>query len=101
MHMTTYAKFLKEILSNKRKIEDHGIVALLARECGAIISSNLPPKLKDQGSLSVPCSIEKIKYNFSLCNLSASACLMPHSIFKKLEIGDLKPTSISLELVDH
>ncbi|XP_050897403.1 uncharacterized protein LOC127104254 [Lathyrus oleraceus] len=44
--MPSYAKFLKEILSNKKKLEDDERVTLNA-ECSAIIQNNMPPKLKD------------------------------------------------------
>ncbi|KAJ9145987.1 hypothetical protein P3X46_028310, partial [Hevea brasiliensis] len=51
--MPSYAKFLKEILSNKRKLEDHETVAL-TEECSAILQRKLPPKLNDPGSFSIP-----------------------------------------------
>jgi len=38
--MPSYAKFLKEILSNKRKLEAHEIVAL-TEECSAMIQNKL------------------------------------------------------------
>ena len=44
--MLSYAKFLKEILRNKRKLEDYETVKL-NEECSAIILNKLPPKLKD------------------------------------------------------
>lgn len=46
--MPSYAKFLKDILSNKRKLDDDNIMAL-SKECNAIIQNNMPPKLKDPG----------------------------------------------------
>ncbi|KAJ9173880.1 hypothetical protein P3X46_016972 [Hevea brasiliensis] len=48
--MPSYAKFLKEILSKKRKLEDYGTVALI-EECSAILQNKLPPKLKDLGKI--------------------------------------------------
>ncbi|PNX61201.1 hypothetical protein L195_g060552, partial [Trifolium pratense] len=48
----SYAKFLKEILSNKRKLEDTGIV-----ECNAINENKLAPKLEDPGNFSIPCVV--------------------------------------------
>jgi hypothetical protein len=44
--MPSYAKFLKEILTNKRKIDTDDTVAL-TEECSAIIQNKMPPKLKD------------------------------------------------------
>jgi len=37
----------------------------------------------------------------ALCNLGASMSLMPYSICKKLQVGDLKSTAISLQLADR
>ncbi|XP_062100436.1 uncharacterized protein LOC133806337 [Humulus lupulus] len=44
--MPSYVKFMKEILSKKRKIEDYETVAL-TEECGAILHRKLPQKLRD------------------------------------------------------
>ncbi|KAJ9177003.1 hypothetical protein P3X46_012259 [Hevea brasiliensis] len=85
--MPSYAKFLKEILSKKRKLEDYGIIAL-TEECSAIQQNKLPPKLKDPGSFSIPCLIGNKKIDKALCDLEAS-------------IGELKPTTISLQLADR
>ncbi|KAJ9135078.1 hypothetical protein P3X46_032297 [Hevea brasiliensis] len=97
--MPSYAKFLKEILSKKRKLEDYGTVAL-TEEYSAILQNKLPPKLKDPGSFSISCIISNKKIDKALCDLGASVSLMPLSICKKLEIGELKPTTISLQLAD-
>ncbi|XP_020250927.1 uncharacterized protein LOC109828314 [Asparagus officinalis] len=69
--MPSYAKFLKEILSNKWKLEEYETVAL-TEECSAIIQNKLPPKLKDPGSFSIPCVISNVSINRALCNLGAS-----------------------------
>ncbi|KAJ9168525.1 hypothetical protein P3X46_020035 [Hevea brasiliensis] len=98
--MTSYAKFLKEILSKKRNQEDNGKLAL-TEECSAILQNKLPPKLKDLRSFSIPYIIGNKKIDKALCNLGASVSLMPLSICKKLEIGELKPTTISLQLADR
>jgi len=55
--MPKYAKFMKEILRNKRKLEDHEMV-MLNEECSFILQNKLPPKLKDTGSFTIPCTIE-------------------------------------------
>ena len=44
--MPNYGKFLKEILSKKRKIAEEGIVNLTAT-CSAVIQQKLPVKIKD------------------------------------------------------
>ena len=54
--MPLYAKFLKEILSNKRKLGEHKIGAL-TEECNAVIQNKLPAKLQDPSSFSISCLI--------------------------------------------
>ena len=44
--MPNYVKFMKEILSKKKNIDEHEIVRL-TEECSAIIQKKLPEKLKD------------------------------------------------------
>jgi len=73
----------------------------LTEECSAIIQNKLPPKLSDPGSFSIPCSVGGLTISRALCDLGASVSLMPYSICKKLQEGELKPTTISLQLVDR
>ena len=98
--MPSYAKFLKEILSNKKKLEENETVTLTA-ECSAIIQNKMPPKLKDPGSFSIPCVIGKFVIDKALCDLGASISVMPLSISKKLEMGELRPTKMSVQLADR
>src|ERR1044072_1333381 len=98
--MPSYAKFFKEILSNKKKIEDNERVTLTA-ECSAIIQNKMPQKLKDPGSFSIPCNIGKLVIDKALCDLGASISVMPMSISKKLDMGELSPTMMSVQLADR
>jgi len=66
--MPSYAKFFKEILSNKRKLEEHEMVAL-TEECSAAIQNKLPAKLKDPDSFSNPCLIGNKPIDRALCDL--------------------------------
>ena len=54
--MSSYAKFLKEILSNKRKLKEHETITL-TEECSVMIQNKLPTKRKDLSSFSIPCLI--------------------------------------------
>ena len=98
--MPSYVKFLKEILGNKRKLEDYETVRL-NEECSAIIQRKLPPKLKDPGSFTIPCSIGGCTFNKVLCDLGASINLMHLSILQKLGLDEPKPTNVSLQLDDR
>ncbi|XP_050901371.1 uncharacterized protein LOC127108054, partial [Lathyrus oleraceus] len=72
----------------------------LPAECSAIIQ-NMPPKLKDPGSFSIPCHIGKFVIDKALCDLGAGISVMPLSICKKLEMGELRPTKMSVQLADR
>ena len=98
--MPLYAKFLKEILSKKRKIAEEGIVNLTAT-CSAIIQQKLPEKMKDPGSFTIPCSIGKYEFKKAFCDSSASINLMPLSVVKRLSLGELTPTTITLQMADR
>jgi len=54
--MPKYAKIMKEILRNKRKLEDHETI-ILNKECSAILLNKLPPKLKNPESFTITCTI--------------------------------------------
>ena len=98
--MPKYAKFLKDIISKKRKLEEHETV-ILTKESSAILQKKLPPKLKDPGSFTIPCTVGKSYFDRALCDLGASINLMPFSVFRKLGLGEVKPTTISLQLADR
>ena len=98
-HMPSYAKFLKDILSNKRSIEEVGTISL-NEECSALFLNKLPPKLKDPGSFAIPCIIGDTKFERCLCDLGASVSLMPKTVYQRLNLVDLKPTRMSLQLAD-
>ncbi|XP_057248223.1 uncharacterized protein LOC125492319 [Beta vulgaris subsp. vulgaris] len=84
----------------KKKIEENVTVSLTA-ECSAILQNKLPKKLGDPGSYSIPVKLGDIEIKNALCDLGASVSLMPLSICKKLNMGELKPTRISLQLADR
>ena len=70
---------------------------MLTEECSVILQRKLPPKLKDLGSF----TIGDFNFDKVLCDLGASINLMPLSIFRKLGLGEVKPTTVSLQLADR
>jgi len=98
--MPSYARFMKDLLSKKKKLQEDDTI-MLTVECSAIIKQKLPPKLKDPGSFVIPCEIGNIMVSKALCDLGASINLMPLSIFKRLGIGEVKPTMITLQLANR
>ncbi|XP_075473985.1 uncharacterized protein LOC142505045 [Primulina tabacum] len=100
IQMPSYAKFLKDILANKRKLVDHMTVNL-TENCSALVQNKIPPKLKDPGSFSIPCMIGDVFFHKALCDLGASINIMSLSVFRKLGLGEPKPTRMSLQLADR
>ena len=98
--MPGHVKFVKDVLSKKRKLGDYEIVTM-SEECSVILQNKLPPKLKDPGSFTIPCAIGNAVFERALCDLSVSINLMPWSIFKKLKLGEERPTTVTLQLVDR
>ncbi|CAN1771080.1 hypothetical protein LINPERHAP1_LOCUS11777, partial [Linum perenne] len=88
--MPQYAKFMKEIFTNKRKLTDV-TSAKLNEQCSAILSKQPPEKLKDPGSFTIPCTIGEHAISRGLADLGASINVMPYCMFKKLGLGELKP----------
>ncbi|GKE60269.1 hypothetical protein Tco_1510636 [Tanacetum coccineum] len=95
------AKVLKDLLSNKAKLENAASSVTVGEECSAAIQKNLPQRKKDPGSFTLPCLIGTMPVKNALTDLRAGINLMPHSPFLKLGISKLKPTKISIQLADR
>ena len=98
--MPLYAKFLKEILSKKRRFVGEGVVNLTTT-CSSVIKKNLPEKMKDPGSFTIPCTIGGFEIKKALCDSGASINLMPLSVARKLSLGELTPTTVTLQIADR
>ena len=84
-------------MSKKRRLSDFEIVNL-TEECSAILQRKLPQKLKNPGSFTIPCTIENSIFERALCDLGASINLMLLSIFRRLGLGEARPTTVTLQL---
>ena len=97
--MPKYAKFLKDLLTNRKKLEEVTDVTMNAT-CSAVVMNKLPEKLSDPGSFTIPCIIGFTETVRALADLGASINLMPYSLYLKLALGELKPTRMSIQLAD-
>ena len=98
--MPQYVKFIKDILSKKRKITKERIVSLTAT-CSAVIQKTLPEKIQDPGSFTIPCKIGDADMGKALCDSRARINLMPLSVTQRLSLGELTPTTITLDMADR
>ncbi|XP_012448622.1 uncharacterized protein LOC105771772 [Gossypium raimondii] len=97
--MPNYVKFMKDILSKKKRLSENKTVALM-KECNAFLQNKLPPKMKDPKSFTIPCNIRESYHDKALFDLGVSINLMPKSIFKLLGIGEVKSTTVKLQLMN-
>ncbi|WVZ48697.1 hypothetical protein U9M48_000116 [Paspalum notatum var. saurae] len=95
MQVPTYAKYLKDILNNKKPLPSMEIVHL-TEECSTAIL-----KKKDPGSPTISCSIGTQHFDQALCDLGASVSVMPKVIFDKLNHDALAPRTMCLQLADQ
>ncbi|XP_075082403.1 uncharacterized protein LOC142166827 [Nicotiana tabacum] len=98
--MLSYAKFLKKVLSSKRKLEEVSLV-MLTEKCSVIIQNKLPQKFGDPGSFTIPYTLGGVYFEKALCDYRASINLMPFSIFRKLNLGEMKYIGVSLQFADQ
>nr|URM60731.1 ZF-HD family protein [Gymnema sylvestre] len=95
-----YAKFLKELCTNKRKLKGNEKISL-GRNVSALIQPAMPTKCKDPGTFTIPCTIGELQFTNAMLDLGASINVMPYSVYSSLQIGELKPTGIVVQLANR
>ncbi|XP_012453524.1 uncharacterized protein LOC105775560 [Gossypium raimondii] len=98
--MPNYVNFMKDILSNKERLSEYKTI-VLTKEYSVFLQNKLPSKLKDPGSFTMPSNIGESYCGKALCDLGATINLMPKYIFKLLGIGEVRPTTMTLELANR
>jgi hypothetical protein len=108
-----YAKFLKDLCTNRRKVRvNENDRVSLGRNVSAFIHSSssanvstlsqtLPRKCKDPGVFAIPCSIGDKKFENCMLDLGASINVMPTSIYNNLNLGPLQPTGLIVQLANR
>jgi uncharacterized coiled-coil protein SlyX len=97
-----YAKFLKDLCTQKRKSRNHiHKKVLLTEHVSSLIQHNTPPKFKDPGAPTISCIIGQKEIDKALLDLGAGVNLLPYSVYHKLGLGELKPTMVILQLADR
>ena len=57
--------------------------------------------MKDPGSFTIPCTIGEFEFQKALCDSDASINLMPYFVAKKLSLGEITPTTVTLQMEDR
>ncbi|XP_070040070.1 uncharacterized protein [Nicotiana tomentosiformis] len=96
--ISDYAMFIKYLVTKKRSMNCDTIK--MTHKVSAIVHS-VAPKLEYPGAFAIPCTIGSADFAKALCDLGVSINLMPYSVCKTLRIGQPRPTSMKLQMVDR
>ncbi|GJY30601.1 reverse transcriptase domain-containing protein [Tanacetum coccineum] len=100
LHMPKFASTFKSLFSNKEKLFELANTPL-NKNCLAVLLKKLPEKLGNLDRFLIPCDFLELDKCLALADLGASINLIPLSIWKKLSLPELTPTSITLELANR
>nr|GEV39837.1 retrotransposon protein, putative, Ty3-gypsy subclass [Tanacetum cinerariifolium] len=97
-----YAKFLKDLCTQKRKLKATLPKKIdLTEYVSAILSSSLPPKFNDPGAPLILAVVGNITIKKALLNLGASINILPSSLVDKYDLGTLRKTDTIIFLADR
>ncbi|XP_015581612.2 uncharacterized protein LOC107262148 [Ricinus communis] len=92
-----YTKFFEELNTNKRRYMNNKKVQVAS----VMLQHQLPLKMKDPGSFTINITIGDKKDTKATLDLGASINLMPYSMYERLGLEELKPTTMSLQFADR
>ena len=98
--MPSYAKFLKDLVTIKRKT-NVSKKAFLTEQVSSILQCKLPIKYKDPGCPTTSCRIGTNQIERALLDVGANVNLLPYTVYLQLGLGELKSTSMTLQLADR
>ena len=79
----SYAKFLKDMCTKKRKTNVPKKI-FLATNISELLSNQIPVKYKDPGCSTISCTIGQITINHALLDLGTSINLLSFSVYQQL-----------------
>ncbi|XP_062080607.1 uncharacterized protein LOC133785379 [Humulus lupulus] len=95
-----YAKFLKDLCTNKHKLRCNEKDSV-GENVSAGLQKKLPPKCKDPATFTIPCTIGNKRIERCLLDLGASINVMPFSIYTSLNLDPLEETGAVIQLADR
>ncbi|XP_075633356.1 uncharacterized protein LOC142605805 [Castanea sativa] len=95
-----YAKFLKDLVTMKRK-KNVPKKTFLTEQVSSIIQNKYPVKCKDPRSPTISCKLGDHLIERALLDLGASVNLLPYLVYLQLGLRELKPTTMTLQLADR
>ncbi|XP_042012301.1 uncharacterized protein LOC121760741 [Salvia splendens] len=96
-----FSKFFKDMMANKEKLQDEGIVAL-STNCSQLISGIMPTKRRDPGGCIIPCEIGNTIFTKCLLDQGSGISLMALKTARAIGLEErMEPIDIALQLADH
>ncbi|XP_051147533.1 uncharacterized protein LOC127262766 [Andrographis paniculata] len=89
-----YAKFLKELCTNKRKLKGDGSI-IASENVSALLQRKIPPKCRDPDMFTILCKIGQLKVKRAMLDLGAAINVMPKSIYNCLNLALLKKIQVA------
>ena len=96
----SYAKFLKDLCTVKRKLGVNK-EAFMTEQSTSLIQNNFPSKYKDPRNPTISIVVGNSNLGHALVDLGVSVSLLPYSVYVDLGLGELEPTNITLQLADR
>ena len=96
----SYAKVIKDLCTMKRKYNVKKTF-FLTKQVSALLLHKTPLKYKDTRCPTISHIIGDHGVEQALLDLGDSVNLMPYSVYLQLGLGDIKPTSMVLQLADR
>jgi hypothetical protein len=97
LKMPPYSKYMKDIVTNKRKIPSEAITTMIADYS---FEGKMPENRGDPVIRTIPCTINNNYVKYALCDLGAGVSVMPFFLYKKLNLDKLVRTEVSLQMAD-
>ncbi|KAJ0586830.1 putative nucleotidyltransferase, Ribonuclease H [Helianthus annuus] len=94
-----YAKFLKELCTQKRQQKVPKLVDLTER-VSAVLKGDLPPKLQDPGTPLINIQVGNFQTTRALLDLGAGVSILPGGLYDQYDFGPLKRVETTVVLAD-
>ncbi|XP_043807659.1 uncharacterized protein LOC122722072 [Manihot esculenta] len=82
-----YAKFLKDLWTNKRKLYGHEKIKV-GENVSVVLQRKFPQKYKDKGMFVISRKFGNLEIKKAMCDLGASINIMPLSVYLSLDAAD-------------
>jgi hypothetical protein len=93
-----YAKYLKEMCTQKRKLKVPKTIEL--EKVSAVVTSVLPPKLQDPGAPIIKIQVGNFEMSRALLDAGAGVSILPGSLYDQYDFGPLRRVETTVVLAD-